>query len=449
MVGRELSSADADSFHIEPPRVEGPRIELRYRIDGARSSSFVEIVELPDVEDPQPPHDGFHRVARLLALTAALSYYKALVPPRIVVEWDLDEGERDYLQQVVTGGLSEFAYRNHLPAALYPSIEAAGTAPDSGATATADVDPDSMLVAVGGGKDSVVTIEALRDLGADARLFCVNEYAPIAATAEEAGLPLLVAHRTLDPRLFELNEQGAYNGHVPVTAINSLIACLAALRAGLGTVVFSNEASASSGNLVWDVDGRSVAVNHQWSKGIEFEALLRERLVGCGVDYVSLLRPLTEIAIMRHFAGLTGYHAVFTSCNRSFHLDPSRRTAWCGHCPKCLFVALVLGPFVTPQEIRAIFGTDPLADEANQSGLLDLLALDAETKPFECVGEPRECQAAVVLLRQNPAWRGHPLLDRAELARVDVPEAELSELFTFAGVHFLDARLEKAARAIL
>ena len=104
-------------------------------------------------------------------------------------------------------------------------------------------------------------------------------------------------------------------------------------------MVFSNEASSSYGNLRWG----PYEVNHQWSKGLEFEELLRGNLVGTGVEYVSLLRPLTELAIMRRFATETAYHSAFTSCNRAFHLDESRRRSWCGTCPKCQFVFLHAG----------------------------------------------------------------------------------------------------------
>ncbi len=449
MVGLAQLSPESLTFHIEAPVVDGVRIELGCRIEGPESWAFTETVVLPDVAAPRPVDGGFLRVARLVGLTAALSYYKTLVPSRIVVEWDLDDDERAYLHHVVRGGLSEFAYRNDLPAALTPHVSAGVAPAPTPAPEPAEPASESMLVAVGGGKDSIVTIESLRGLGTPLTLFAVNEYAPIIATAAAAGLPLLTARRTLDPLLFALNEQGAWNGHVPVTAVNSLIACLTALRAGIGTVVFSNEASASAGNLVWTVGEEQVDVNHQWSKGIAFEGLLRKQLRGTGVDYVSFLRPLTEIAIMRRFATLTDYHPVFTSCNRSFHLDPDRRTTWCGHCPKCLFVALVLAPFVTPAQLHAIFDGDPLAERSNLAGLLDLLALDAETKPFECVGEPSECRAAVVLLRRNTAWADHPLLTWPELIGVDVPEGDVADLFTFADQHFLDARQELAARAVL
>ena len=444
-----LVGADPDSlaFYYDEPHVSGDGrvVELRCRIEGpAGQVSFTETVVLPDLPDPRPVDDAFLALTRLLNLAAGLSYYKALVPARMVVPGGLSTHEREFLADLVRGGLAEFAYRNDLPRALTPIIEAPERSdpPLPGARTSSE---GRALVAVGGGKDSIVTLEALRHALPEVALFSVNEYDPINATARAAGLPLLTARRTLDPRLFELNEAGAHNGHVPVTAINSLIGCLTALRGGFEHVVFSNEASSSYGNLRWS----GVEVNHQWSKSIEFEALLRRHLEGVGVEYVSFLRPLTELAIMRRFADHTAYHPVFTSCNRSFHLDPALRSSWCGHCPKCVFVGLMLAPFVSREQLLAIFGRDVLADPANLPLILDLLAIGEGHKPFECVGEPEETRAAVALLRDHPDWRDLELLSRPEVAVIEVDEAELARLFSFSDRHFLTGSLEKAAREVL
>ena len=78
--------------------------------------------------------------------------------------------------------------------------------------------------AVGGGKDSIVTLEALRDGGFDPVPFAVNPNWVIDEVFAASGLTALSARRALDPALFALNRAGARNGHIPVTAINSLIA---------------------------------------------------------------------------------------------------------------------------------------------------------------------------------------------------------------------------------
>jgi hypothetical protein len=432
-------------FHVDEPRIsdDGREVELPYRVTGPSDEvSFVEKVTLPSVEAPQPVDDAFRAIARLLSLAAGTSYYKAFAPSVISVAGGLNPAERVFLAEVVKGGLAEFAYRNDLPDALFPSI----SAPELPAPPAAPSVPpthDRALVAVGGGKDSIVTLEAVRRV-ADVRLFSVNSYEPITRTAEASGLPIDTARRSLDKRLFELNEAGAHNGHVPVTAINSIIACLTALRGGQDTVVFANEASSSYGNLEW----HGVEVNHQWSKGIGYEELLRAQVSPYGVDYVSFLRPLTELAIIRRFASL-GYLDVFTSCNRAFHLEASRRRNWCGECPKCAFVFLMLSPFVPKTQMDSIFGKDLFTDEALRPLFLDLLAIGDGHKPFECVGEPSECRAAYTLLRSHPDWADHPFVTDPEIREAVVSPAEVEALFSFSDQHFLTGSLEKAAREVL
>lgn len=435
-------------FHIDEPRISptGDVVELDYRIAHVSTvgpvEKFTETVTLPAVEDPVEVGEGFRALARLLALTAATSYYKALVPGTISVAGGLTDAERHFLTEVIKGGLAEFAYRNDLPDALFPTITAPVLPAAEGSPVAAPAHQRA-LVAVGGGKDSIVTLESVRRV-ADVTLFSVNSYEPITRTAEASGLELVQARRALDKRLFALNEAGAHNGHVPVTAVNSIIACLIALRSGFDTVVFANEASSSYGNLDW----HGVEVNHQWSKGLGFEGMLRSHVSPWGVDYVSFLRPLTELAIVRRFASLP-YLDVFTSCNRAFHLDASRRRNWCGECPKCTFVFLMLSPFVPASQMESIFGKDLFADAALRPLFLDLLAIGDGHKPFECVGEPSECRAAYTLLQSHPDWSAHPFVTDPSLRSAVVSPAEVEELFSFSDQHYLTGALEKAAREVL
>lgn len=439
-------STPAASLVLEvlEPTVDGPVIALPYRIvhrETDESVEFTERVTLPGDSTVTPSV----RLLRLLALAAAPSYYKTCIPATVRVPSGLTRVERDFLVEVVTHGLGEFAYRNQVPQALRPGVEAPAL-PEPEPHASVASDPVRPLVAVGGGKDSIVTIESLRGMGVTPTLFSVNSYAPIEATARTAELPLVVARRVLDPLLFELNAAGALNGHVPVTAVNSVIGLLTAERLGLDAVVFSNEASSSFGNITWE----GIEVNHQWSKGIDFERLLAHASAGAGVRYFSFLRPLTELAIMRRFGALTRYHSVFTSCNRAFHLDESRRRLWCGECPKCHFVFLCLSPFMDREALQGIFGgRDLFAEPDQREGFLELLNADGRMKPFECVGEPDECRAALTLVSRHPEWEGHPFFTDPVVAACFVDEAGVESAFGFSDDHLLPASYEKAAREVL
>src|SRR5690606_9310546 len=141
----------------------------------------------------------------------------------------------------------------------------------------------------------------------------------IRACAVRTRLPMLNIRRQLAPELFEINRQGAWNGHIPVTAANSTILAFAAVVHGVDQAASSNERSASYGSLI---EGTG-EVNHQWSKGWAFERAFAAHLrshVAADLRYYSLLRPLSELAVARQFAKLDAYDAHFSSCNRNFHL---------------------------------------------------------------------------------------------------------------------------------
>jgi len=96
------------------------------------------------------------------------------------------------------------------------------------------------------------------------------------------------------------------------------------------------------------------------------------------------------------------YHAGFRSCNQAYR-SGTLFDAWCGRCPKCLFVFLMLAPFLEPDRLAAIFGENLLDNLQQVEGFRDLFA--AGRKPYECVGEQRESLLAFLLLLEHPNWR--------------------------------------------
>lgn len=396
----ELSGYDFDGQTGE--------VELRYALlrDG-EPLTFTERASIPVSNSDPQVLDVADRLARLLFLAACVSYYKIAAPSTVSVAIPITDQERRFLTDVIRRGMTEFAYVNNMPHALAPTIETTEIIPAE-PIALADTNTKQPLVAVGGGKDSIVSIEALRAAGFEPTLFSVNSYTPITNTVERAGLPYLKVGRQIDPSIGELNAQGAFNGHVPITMINSLLGLLAAVMNGLTTVIFSNERSASVGNLVW----HGIDVNHQWAKSIEAEKLLQETLatvVSPSVTYFSLLRPLSELRIARQFATLEQYHDIFTSCNRAFHLDPSKRRIWCGECDKCRFVSLALAPYMSVQQQEAIWHKNMFNDGEQLAGFRELLGIEGH-KPLECVGEVAECRLALELAAEKDEWKNTDLV---------------------------------------
>ena len=384
---------------------------------------------------------AFDAALRLLHLVAGVSYYKAGVPGTIVVEsGPLDDATADLLDELYLHGLGEFAYHNKLDLAGRIRFPRGGEA--SPPAAAIGLPPRS-LVPVGGGKDSLVSVELLKTLREDCTAAWVGHSPLIAACVARTGLPGLNVGRQLAPELFEYNKLGAWNGHIPVTAINSAILALAALLYGYDSVVFSNERSASSATLEY----AGQAVNHQWSKGWAFEARLAAWLrshVAADLSYCSLLRPLSELAVTRLFARQSRYDDVFSSCNRNFRiLGPKPADRWCGQCPKCHFVFLALAPFVTKPRLLAIFGRNLLDDETQTAGF-DALMEFREHKPFECVGEGRESRAAMHALSLRPEWREDAIVARyviEVLPLLDTRELDLAALLAPSDEHGIPPRL--------
>lgn len=384
---------------------------------------------------------------QLLHLIAGVSYYKAAVPRKIDIECGaIDAQLAAFLDEVYLNGLGEFAYRNGLD--LHDRI-AFPHASGAVANAAAAGLPERALVAIGGGKDSLVSIEALRDAGVNPVVSWIGGSQLIATCAERTGLPTLNITRQLAPELFEYNRLGAWNGHIPVTAVNSAILVLAAIVTGANQVVFSNERSASYGSLI---EGTG-EVNHQWSKGWAFEKafadIVRARIAP-DLTYYSLLRPLSELAVARQFARTEKYDAWFSSCNRNFHLlgeKPTQR--WCGICPKCHFVFLALAPFMPKTRLVSIFGRNLLDDEGQTQGYDELLEY-RNHKPFECVGEARESRAAMAALTQRSEWEEDALVDRfaREIApQLDPSELSIEPLLVLTGEHGIPAHVWEKVRA--
>jgi hypothetical protein len=382
-------------------------VELDYVLSGGSSAQlrFTERITLPVPDQPlsQPRREAAQAVLRLLHAVAGVSYFKVAAPATIDLgQARFTAGELAYIRAVYQHGMREFAYQNDLPAVLQTQFRTGDTdiveAFDT-SWYSADSPP---LVACGGGKDSIVSMEAMIRSGRRPVCFAVNPNSIIEDVVGISGLPLLKVSRKLDRQLFDLNRKGVYNGHVPVTAVNSLIAVACAILNDVGPVVMSNESSASSPNLYWHGE----PVNHQWSKSAEAELALQDALqsrLGVPALYFSLLRHLNEMQIARLFCSISAYDDVMTSCNNAYTIDRPSSDRWCGDCPKCRFVFLALAPHAGLERLVKIFGANLLQDEAQLPGYRALLGIGSH-KPFECVGEIDESLAAVIALDEQPQW---------------------------------------------
>jgi UDP-N-acetyl-alpha-D-muramoyl-L-alanyl-L-glutamate epimerase len=369
---------------------DGPAFEEKLVFDFApRRLSIVETLVLD-------------RVFRLIFLLSGVSYYKAFIPRTLECEaFALDQITAGFLQKFYDKGLAEFAFRNRI--SLRDHLQFRSLPMPAASPIDLDL-PRRTCVPVGGGKDSLVTIECLKRADEPLVLFSLGDAEPIAACIAAAELPFIRVYRELDRTLLELNQTGALNGHVPITGILSAIALACAVMAGFDAIAMSNEHSASAPNLRLD----GIDINHQYSKSLEFEEDFSEYVqnnISPSVKYFSLLRPFSEIEIARRFAAYPRYFGIFRSCNTAFRQSRADRGRhWCCDCPKCRFVFLALAPFVPKRDLTGIFGCDLLDDELQRDGFAELCGLK-QYKPFECVGETSESAAVLTYLRDHPEWR--------------------------------------------
>jgi len=380
---------------------------LRMDYAYADGTAFTEVVTFAPPHRALSAHDhtALDRIFKLVFLLAGVSYYKARVPSKLVCNaFALDADTAAFLHKVYLNGLGEFAFENKLN--LNFSFENTNAAIDAPLQLAL---PARVLVPVGGGKDSVVTLEALKQGCMDVTCFALGGPAgaaqPIADCIRVSGQPSVFVSRIIAPSLIELNKQtGVYNGHVPITAILSAIALACTVLYGFNAVVMSNEHSASAPNMV--VNG--LEVNHQYSKSFAFERDLAAYIathISPDITYLSFLRPCSELDITRRFAKLHAYHNVFRSCNTAFKQNVSARgTQWCCNCPKCRFVFLALAPFMAREKLTGIFGANMLDDATQIDGFAALCGVSGY-KPFECVGEVEESAAVMKHLASLPAWR--------------------------------------------
>ncbi len=404
---------------------------------------FTETYQFPKPAEPLSAErkTALDKTLFLLSLVAGVSYYKAAVPHTAVIESGRPtDAQVAFLHDIYVNGLGEFSYENNLSLQHGIDFQYESTASNTG-LAQLHLQRRS-LVAIGGGKDSCVSVEILRAANEPMLLGSINTPRAILDTAAVSGFEHVFAKRSLSPELTRINGEGAYNGHVPITAIVSLALVALAIINDCDSVVMSNERSASFGNLFYD--GREI--NHQYSKSLIAEQQIADLIatsISPQINYFSLLRPLSELAIARRFAETDRYDRVFVSCNRAFKLDPSARSdRWCGNCDKCRFVFLALATAMTPQRLFDIFNADLLQDITQSEGFDALIGYNA-FKPFECVGEVEESIAAFLMLMQSQDWRDHALVQRFAqqiLPKLDLPADVVERPLVVGKSHRLTSR---------
>jgi hypothetical protein len=373
-----------------------------------------------------------------IGLIELISYWKAACSPRVIIKpFHLNEDQIEWWKNLWFHGLGEFFYMNNLNPGFGDFLTISS---DPGKTLqpfNLDLDRNKVLIPVGGGKDSAVTLELLKP-HFECIPFMVNPREAGRQTIYKGGFgneDFFEVRRNIHPQLIRLNELGFLNGHTPFSALLAFVSVFAAALSGARSVALSNESSANE-----PTDPESGA-NHQYSKTFTFERDFRHYLrkyISGDINYFSFLRPVNEFAIASLFSKHPNYFSVFKSCNVG-----SKSDSWCCKCPKCLFTFIILSPHLSPEILKSIFGVDLLDDDSLMVFLLELTGM-AKTKPFECVGTIDEVNYALVqsverrkdklpvLLKQYCStmnYKQYRNYQREELTRINIKDHFLEDDF--------------------
>ncbi len=334
-----------------------------------------------------------------IGLIELISYWKCVCPPKVVIKCGyLDENQINWWKKIYYYGLGELFFTNSIKTNFddFLTIECAKNT-EKFEYDKIEEEPSGYIVPIGGGKDSVVTLETLKvDKNRDFALI-INPKPVTLKCAEIAGFGadnIIEIYRSIDKNILDLNAKGYINGHTPFSAMLAFVSYFIAHLLSKKYVALSNENSANESNVIGE------KVNHQYSKSFEFECDFEEyssKYLKAPVKYFSFLRPLNELQIAKIFSKHEQYHKTFKSCNVG---SKSAEWKWCCNCAKCLFAYIILSPFLYKQKLVDIFGED-LYENKNLLDTFVELTGNGKTKPFDCVGTYEEVNYAVSKTIEN------------------------------------------------
>jgi len=333
-----------------------------------------------------------------LGMIEMLSYWKVTCSKKIIIKaGKLDKKQINWFNDILINGMGQFFYENKIDFTQPNFVEIISEGKSF--FKKGKVTKNGILIPIGGGKESAVTLELMKKFKKEVDCFALNPFSNIQEMFKVSGYKnMIVAERKIEDKLLQLNRKGYLNGHTPFVAYLSFLTVLVSVLFNKKYIAFSNEDSSNEGNVKWL--GREI--NHQYSKTYDFEGKFRKYCSDYLVDnleYFSMLRLMYELQIARIFSYMKNYFPVFLSCNESqkTYSGTKKKTGkWCGACSKCLFVYMVLYPFVSKEDLLSIFEED-LFEKKELLPILKELIGEKEVKPFECVGTRKEALVALYL----------------------------------------------------
>ena len=378
------------------------KIKIEYLFEIPKLSVFKPIIEIEkrNLKFKSINSDFVKNLVFNIGMIELISYWKCACPKKVIVECgDLNNEQITWFKKLYYYGLGEYRYINNMDISMEDMLEIEVKTKEEYKLNCKELDNSELngtLIPIGGGKDSCVTAELLSKEKDNNLCLIIGGKEPSIKSAEIAGYKdeIIYVNRNIDKNLIELNKKGFLNGHTPFSSMLAFLSYLVAYLTGKKYVALSNESSANESN----VEGEKI--NHQYSKSFEFEQDFREyadKYLNAKVEYFSMLRPLNELQIAKLFAKNDKYHKIFRSCNVGSKSIPWE---WCNDCPKCLFVYIILSPFLYKEKLVEIFKQDLFEKDNLIKTFIELCGY-GETKPFECVGTYEEVNFAISKTIEN------------------------------------------------
>lgn len=342
-----------------------------------------------------------------IGLIELISYWKCACPPNIIIKCGyLNQEQIDWWKKIYFYGLGELFYTNNIHTNIneFANIKCLKEKNELEYKDIKD-SSDGYIVPIGGGKDSVVTLETLKVDKKKDYCLIINPKPVTLKCAEIADFEdnnIIEIYRTIDKELLNLNEKGMINGHTPFSAMLAFVSYFVAYLLSKKYIALSNENSANESNVVGE------KINHQYSKSFEFECDFEKyanKYLKAPVKYFSFLRPLNELQIAKIFSKHEKYHTTFKSCNVG---SKGKEWKWCANCAKCLFAYIILSPYLYKEKLINIFGEDMFENKNLLKTFLELTG-NGETKPFDCVGTFEEVNFAISKTIENIENKGGEL----------------------------------------
>ena len=388
-----------DSYHIDATKTV---LTFAYLVGAAR---FEERLYLPKPISSAVDKVVLNELLFSLHIALGVSYWKMHCYPVIEIKSGLLSHEQaTFWELIYTKGLGEFFYRNQVDFRNLISFPYSDTKQPNPKELTT---LKRQLVGIGGGKDSVVTWERLKNDSIDAMGLVIEtqkKYSMLDELLEVGTIPVIRIRREMDEKLVSGKSNSSFhNGHIPISMIYAWIGLLVCLLYDFSSFVVSNEKSADEGNTEY----LGMTINHQWSKSEEFELALSYYLrtyISSSLSYYSPLRAFSELEIVKEFTKYPQYFKVISSCNRNFSIgNPLLKKRWCGKCAKCAFAFLLFAAYLPKKTVVEMFGVNMLEDPSMSPMFLDLTGRGT-MKPFDCVGTFEESKEAMKIIEKKQEY---------------------------------------------